>query len=164
MSEIIITEKNTTSIRWCINCTGYHPNELPTMTDLIQRSTNPQKEIWRKHLQFEKKKFLYMNRVCVLCGRSYDRNGRSDETFKATAKIVADEFAAAGISGLDDKTIEAVVAQCRKAFMTLIANRKHINPYMWKTLTFSGQLEIILNEACDAKDKKKALKQSIKLK
>lgn len=164
MSEIIIGKQETKGISWCLSCVGYHPDELPTMEDLIRRSKDPAREIWRKQQQFEKKKFLYMGKVCILCGRSYDRNGHSDETFAETAKLVQAEFDAAGIIGLDQKTIEAVVAQCRKAFMTLIRHREHINPYIWKTLTFSGQLEIILNEACDAKDKKQALKRNIRLK
>lgn len=150
-------------IPWCLYCVGYHPDDIPTSQDLVKRSLNPQKEVWRKQQQFNQKKFLYMNRVCILCGRAYDENAKLDETYKLTAKIVKMEFDDAGIHGLDDRTIEAVVAQCRKAFLTLVQYRKELNPQVWKTMTFSGQLDIIINKALETKDKKKTTKDLVKI-
>ena len=150
-------------IPWCLHCVGYHPDDIPTHKDLIMRSMNPQREIWRKQQQFAQKKFLYMNRVCILCGRAYDYNGKLDETYKLTAKIIKMEFEDAGLHGVDDKWIDATIAQCRKAFLTLIRYRKDIDPHLWKSLTFAGQLDIIINQALDTKDKKKSIKGSVKI-
>lgn len=141
-------------IPWCINCVGFHPSDAPSLVDFHERLHNPNRAVMRKHAQHAKLIGEYKDKSCMLCGRSYDANGVLDETFKITAKRVREEFINAGLFGIDDKKIEQVVAQCRKSFTVLLANRFRIPRERWQYLTFSGQLAYIITVAQETRKTK----------
>lgn len=141
-------------IPWCISCVGFHPSDSPSLVDFWERLHNPNRAVMRKHKQTAKVIGEYCNKSCMLCGRSYDETGKLDETFKITAKRVREEFQNAGVFGIDDKKIEMVVAQCRKSFTVLLANRFRIPKERWQYLTFSGQLAYIITVAQETRSQK----------
>ncbi len=141
-------------IPWCINCIGFNPNDAPSLADFWERLHNPNRAVLRKHKQHAMSLGQYTDKSCMMCGRSYDHQGELDETFALTAKRVREEFQNAGVFGVDDLKIEMVVAQCRKSFTTLLANRFRIPRDRWQYLTFSGQLAYIITVAQETKKQK----------
>lgn len=141
-------------IPWCINCVGFNPSDQPSLVDFWERLHNPNRAVMRKHQQHAKLLGEYRDKSCMMCGRSYDHQGNLDETWAITAKRVKDEFTNAGVFGVDDNKINQVVAQCRKSFTTLLANRFRIPKERWQYLTFSGQLAYIITVAQETKKQK----------
>lgn len=113
-------------IPWCINCLGLHPEDEFTVADLTQRLYSPQKRALRKMIEHTKLFNSYVDKSCMMCGRTYDEKGHwedNDKYWGLTARRVKEEFNSAGVFGIDDKKIEAVVAECRKSCTTLFRNR-----------------------------------------
>ena len=96
-----------TAINGCINCTGYHPNQIPTIHDFQRRMCNPAKDAWIQLASQKNFAHLYKNKSCSLCGRTYDENGDLDVSWKMTARRVKEEFRNAGINLDDDKWLRA---------------------------------------------------------
>ena len=151
-------------IPWCMNCTGFHPDEYPTQVDMVQRMLRPQSVILRQAARFEKKIALYRKRVCCLCGRAYTSSGELDDTWDLTARFVKMEFEHAGLYSVEDSDIKKVVASCREAVIQLF---KHIpnlqyaicrkgqfskDDYdMFERLTFAGRLNTIIELALEGR-------------
>ena len=146
MSDII----TPSGLRHCLHCVGMHPDQKVTRTEIRFRLTDMAKLMILKHRQMAEKADLYKNKSCILCGRTYDENGKCDETWKLTAHRVKQEFDHAGIYGVDDRDIEKVVAKCRKAFITLMDNKELIPLDKWEMMTFQGQLALTIAAAQDA--------------
>lgn len=148
-----VTESKA-GIKWCINCVGFHPSDEPALEDFWKRLTNPQKAVFQKHVQTQAVVNDYRNKSCMMCGRTYDKDGKCDETWKLTAERVKEELTHAGLFGVDDKKIEMIVAQCRKSFMTLLKYRFSIPKEKWPYMTFSGCLAYIITVAQETKREK----------
>lgn len=151
MANITEVKEEKLGIGWCLNCVGYHPEHMPDMRDFAKRLTNPQKDAWHQHATFLDKAAQYRNKSCALCGRSYDHDGKLDETWSITAKRVKEELQRAGIFGTDDKKVELVVARCRKSVQFLFENRFKINPKEWEKFTFAGTLALIITHAIESR-------------
>lgn len=155
MIEMIGEQKG--GINMCINCVGLHPDQQITKDFLRQRMANPQRSVVSQLNVLDSRKYLYVNKSCVLCGRTYDKEGELDDTWNLTAKRVKQEFDSAGITGVSDKNVELTVAKCRKSFNYLIQNRRYIPIKQWQLLTFSGQLTMIITAAQEARSGNKKL-------
>jgi len=153
ISEMGKGDGKTYGIPWCINCCGLHPDHIPNIMDYASKMTNPQRDAIRQIAALKKPEIinLYREKSCMLCGRTYDKAGELDETWKASAKRVKEEFDRAGIFGVDDKKIELVVARCRKSVMFLFENRFNINPLVWEKFTFAGCLALIITHSQEAR-------------
>lgn len=162
MNRIELEANSASGIAGCVNCTGIHPDKILTIRDCWNRMTAPQKEALMVQAQFEQKRHLYMNKSCSICGRTYDASGNLDESWKMTARRVAEEMQHAGIFGLDEKKIEWIVAQCRKNVETLFKNRMQLVAFARETgdwgpmerMTFSGTLAVIITNAQAARASK----------
>lgn len=156
-------------IAFCMNCVGWHPDEMPTILDAYKKMRNPQKDVWSQHQKFEKKRLsVYKNKSCALCGRSYDENGELDTSWKITAQRVKQELIDAGLFGVDDEKVDLIVARCRKSVEFLFMNRMHLlavskqehangNPDAFDKMlrfTFSGALAFIITHAQAARASK----------
>ena len=143
----------------CINCIGIHPDEPITLATAISRIKSPQKVVANQLFKFEKKREagLYNDKSCMLCGRTYDRNGNHDESWELTAQRVAEEFRNAGVDGVSDSDIRKVVASCIKSWKLLWRNRATIKPADAEMMTFVGRLTLIITHAQDARIKKNTL-------
>jgi len=157
------------SVSWCMNCVGWHPDQLPTIIDAFKKMTNAHKDAWKQQQTFEGKRLnVYANKSCALCGRTYNSDGTLDETWKETAYRVKQEFDHAGIFGVSDKDIELIVAKCRKAVRFLFKNRIYLISMATEKFnagnedaflgvqkwTFSGHLALILTHAIEARKSK----------
>lgn len=152
------TQKQSAGILCCMNCVGMHPDEPITMFEVVNRIKNPSRAVAAKLMSFEKKKkTLYANKSCMLCGRTYDNNGDLDETWELTARRVKQEFDHAGISGVTDSNIKQVVASCFKSWKTLWANRGTITAQDAEKMTFAGRLALIITHAQEARQKKNTI-------
>lgn len=164
MNNEVLTPENM-GVPFCMNCVGWHPDQLPTMVDAVKKFQNPQKDVWAQQQAFDQKRLtLYANKSCSLCGRTYKENGELDTSWEMTAKRVHDEFAAVGIQ-LDDPKVKHIVAKCRKAVQFLFENRLKLmniaieenkagNPNAMMNIqkwTFSGHLAFIMTHAIEAK-------------
>lgn len=169
MDKVATVSETRLGIPFCINCVGWHPDQLPTIIDAWRRMKDPQKDAFGQHKLFEEKRLsLYRNKSCALCGRSYDDNGELDTTWKITAKRVKQEFDNAGVFGVADKQIEIVVARCRKAVEFLIKHRMYLfavcrklelqgDPDAYEKMTrytFAGTLAFIITHAQEARKSK----------
>lgn len=145
---------------WCMNCVGFHPDELPTRTDMIERMLKPQATIIRQAARFEQKIALYRGKVCCLCGRAYRENGELDQTWELTARFVKLELEHAGIYGVGDGDVQRIVANCRKAVSELfkfvpqlqfaIRIKRQVSRNdleIFDRLTFAGRLSTIVELA-----------------
>lgn len=157
MEQVKIIEGSGVSIPWCVNCVGMNPGDAPSLLDFFERLHNPQRAVFRKHVQHQKVLHEYRNKSCMMCGRSYDANGEVDETWQITARRVKEELSNAGLFGVDDAQVEAIVAKCRKSFLTLLQNRFAIPKERWQYLTFSGCLTYIITVAQETKRKHNGL-------
>jgi len=140
-------------VAWCVNCVGFHPDKIPGLKEFALKVTAPQQDAWMqlsKMKDWEVRKY-YVNKSCMLCGRSYDASGELDITWKITAKRVHEELQRAGIFGVDEKKIELIVARCRKSVEFLFKNRFEINPTKWDRFTFAGNLALIITHAQEAR-------------
>lgn len=158
MSQIELVGSEKGGINWCVNCVGIHPDAAPDIMDYVRKMKDPGKDAMHQWQTYEKKLYLYKNKSCAMCGRTYDKNGRLDETFELTAKRVKEEFDHAGVFGVADSDIQLVVADCRKAFIYLLANRPNIQPQYWERFTFQGRLLTIICKAQDARASKNGVK------
>lgn len=147
------------TIPWCINCIGMNPLDKISMEEVRAKLNEPAKYIMAKSKQANEQWFQYSNKVCTLCGRSYDVSGKFDPSYNRTIQLVRMEFEEAGIN-ISDKQLEAVVAQCRKAIKTLIKHRFETHRFNWHCLTFKGQLDMIINKALDTRS---GIEEAIKL-
>ena len=145
------------AILCCVNCIGVHPDEPITMATAMSRIKAPQQVVHAQLMKYEKKKNLYKNKSCMLCGRTYDKDGNLDETWTLTAKRVKQEFDHAGIDGVDDAMVEQVVASCIKSWKLLWKNRGTIKPADAEKMTFAGRLALIITHAQDAREKRNTL-------
>jgi hypothetical protein len=163
MSQIEI-KRTTHGIPWCLYCVGFHPDEKPTFQSLLERMIAPQKVIVRQAVLFEKKKNLYKDKCCSLCGQAFDGKGDADLTWNLTAFYVKKELEYAGVTGVGDDKVKLIVAQCRKAVKELFKHshllrgavflkKKAAKEEMefFDRLTFSGQLNVIINAAIDGR-------------
>ena len=157
MGKATVKEKEEYSILSCINCIGVHPDETITMMTVISRMKNPIETVHRQFAKYTKKKDLYKNKSCMLCGRTYNGNGELDETWELTAKRVKIEFDAAGVPGVDDAYIKQVVASCIKSWKILWKNRATIKPEDAEKMTFCGRLALIITHAQDSRMKRNQL-------
>lgn len=160
----IEVKRTTHGIPWCLYCTGFHPDEKPTFKDLLERMVAPQKVIVRQAVRFEKKKNFYKDKCCSLCGQAYDKVGMPDLTWNLTAHYVKLELDHAGVTGVGDDKIKLIVAQCRKSVKELFKHSHLIRSIVFvkkkitkdemeffDRLTFSGQLNTIINAALDGR-------------
>lgn len=154
--DLLTGHEEKLGIPFCMNCVGWHPDQLPDLHDAIRRAHNSQKDALAQHVAFDKKRLhVYKNKSCALCGRSYKADGNLDDTWEITAKRVKGEFDNAGVFGLGDEKVKLVVAKCRKAVEILFKNRPQLLAHAKKTgdwmpmqrLTFSGQLTFIITVA-----------------
>ena len=145
-------------ITYCINCVGLHPDQVVTRDLIRQRLIDPAQNVLHQTAILNLKKYLYVNKSCSMCGRTYDNQGEFDASWKLTAKRVKQEFDNAGIHGVDDKQVDQVVAKCRKSINFLIGNKKHIPKNKWEMLTFSGQLVLIITTAQETRSEKVQLR------
>ena len=83
----------------------------------------------------------------MLCGRTYDLQGKADETWRLTAKRVKIELERAGFRSVDDKQIELLVAFGRARFLYLFEKRREIPMKEWEYLTFGGSLALAITMA-----------------
>jgi len=141
----------------CINCIGVHPDETITIMTAINRIKAPITEVHRQLAKFEKKKNLYKNKSCMLCGRTYDNEGNLDESWELTAKRVKIELDCAGVTGVDDVYIKQVVSSCIKSWKMLWKNRGTIKPADAEKMTFAGRLALIITHAQEARMKRNTL-------
>lgn len=155
-------------IPWCLNCVGYHPDELPTKHDLAMRLINPQKTLMSQATTFKNKSHVYRNRACAFCGRVYNPEGTwfdTDKDWDRTARLVNAELSAAGIIGVDESKTKLIVAECRRAvgqlmksipqFQAIVRSGKRIHPddlHLFETLTFSGRLALIITGAQEGRN------------
>jgi len=147
MDGITLLGGDKGGIPWCINCVGFHPSDAPSLADFWVRLHNPQRAAMQKMVQHRKVMDDYRNKSCMLCGRTYDSAGVVDDTYKMTAHRVKQELDHAGLFGVDEKQVEAIVAKCRKSFKFLLENRNSIPREKWEYLTFSGCLSYIITVA-----------------
>jgi len=152
--ELSLGPDKKEGIPWCLNCVGQHPDYMPDFNDFYKRTVNPQKDAWTKVIQYREKAHLYRNKSCAICGRTYNKHGELDQTWKMTAKRVKQELEFAGIYGVDDRKVELVVARCRKSVEFLFANRFQLNPRHWDKFTFAGTLATIITHAQTARNSK----------
>jgi len=139
----------------CVNCVGLHPNESVTKKEIYNKLVNHQRDLAIKLMQYQKIKHKqYANKSCILCGRSYDKKGDLDESWKQTAKKVKDEFDNSGVFGVPDNKINEVVASCRKAFIYLLNNKQYMTAEQMERFTFSGRLALIITHAQEARKSK----------
>lgn len=150
-------------IPFCMNCVGWHPDQLPDIHAAMKKMQNGNKDALAQHMAFDKKRLtVYKNKSCALCGRSYKADGNLDESWEITAKRVKEELDHAGVFGVADNKVKLVVAKCRKAVEVLFANRPALLANAHKTgdwmpmqkLTFSGQLAFIITVAQEERRKK----------
>lgn len=158
-----IEKSESLGIPWCVNCVGWHPDQVPTLNDAIKRAHNAERDAFNQFIGHEKKRLtVYANKSCALCGRTYKADGNLDESWELTAKRVHQEMQNAGLFGVDDAKVKLVVAKCRKAVETLFMNRPQLLLHAQTTgdwmpmqkLTFSGQLAFIITVAQIERKKK----------
>ena len=158
-----IAQNESGGIPFCMNCVGWHPDQLPDIRAALKRATNSQADALAQHMAFDKKRLhVYKNKSCALCGRTYKADGNLDESWELTAKRVKLELDNAGIFGVGDDKVKLVVAKCRKAVEILFANRPALLANAYKTgdwfpmqkLTFSGQLALIITVAQEERKRK----------
>ena len=163
----IEVKRTTHGIPWCLYCTGFHPDEKPNFKDLLERMVSPQRVIVRQAIRFEKKKHLYKDKCCSLCGQAYDKTGVPDLTWNLTAHYVKLELDYAGVFGVGDDKVKLIVAQCRKSVRELFKHSHLIRGMVFvkkkitkdemeffDRLTFSGQLNLIISAALDGRKMK----------
>ena len=143
----------------CINCIGVHPDETITNATITKRLHHPQKVVAIQKMKFEQKRKdgLYTNKSCMLCGRTYDKEGYLDESWELTKKRVQEEFDNAGVPGVSDEDLNKVVASCAKSWRYLWKNRAHIPPQQMEMMTFVGRLTFIISHAQEAREQKKII-------
>jgi len=167
---------NKAGIAWCIYCSSYHPDEFPTKYEMYKRMMYPNKMVLRQLKRLDKKLHLYRNKSCSLCGRSYDFSGELDESWKITARRVKQEFDYAGIYGVSDRSVDLVVSQCRKSVQTLFEQIPNLQYKIrgtgdftekdlefFTSLTFSGQLALIISGAQEGRKMKLNPRDSSKI-
>jgi len=142
------------SIPYCIACVGMHPDQKVTRTEIRFRLESMGQLLMLKHRQMRDRAHLYKDKSCICCGRTYDQNGKCDETWALTARRVKEEFDHAGIFGVDDSDINLVVAKCRKAWETLVKYKEMVPLEKWEMMTFQGQLALTIAAAQDARKSK----------
>lgn len=159
-------------IGWCVNCVGFHPDEELTIQKAMMKATNIQKDAWIQHNAMKTKKDIYAHKSCMLCGRTYNSEGVSDETFELTAKRVKQEFDNAGVFGVPDEKVKLVVADCRKSVQKLLAIRPRLVAMIHHgdaqsrqlafdtidRMTFSGRLAMIITAAQEGRRQKLGIK------
>ena len=165
---IVGSNKAGTGVPWCINCTGFHPNELMTKDELALRLIHPQKAIFKKAASIATNTHQYQNKACCLCGKVYDSTGEwldTDAAWTRTALLVRAELDAAGITGVDDSVVRLIVAKCLRAvkilfekaipqFQQILRSGKKIHPddlLLFETLSFSGRLALIITSMQDGR-------------
>jgi len=165
--DLIVSPKKDFGIPWCLSCVGFHPDQFPTIQDCWNRMNDPQKEAWAKNIQLAKKRHLYAHKSSMICGRTYDKDGNEDTTRRLTAQRVKAEFENAGVFGMDDKTVELVVAECRKSVLDLLENRMKYLAYahqnndfrIFEIKTFVGKLTSLITGAQEGRRMKMSLRK-----
>jgi hypothetical protein len=115
--------------------------------EVLNRLLNPSRHTFTKNIQFEKKRLKdYVNKSCMLCGRSYKDDGNLDETFEITARRVAEEFSSEGFN-LNAEQVKLVVALCRKRALYLIAYRAKMTREEMESYSFAGALAMLITIA-----------------
>jgi len=160
MIDDLVTEPK--GVACCFGCCGLHPDEAVDIYLMAQKMVSPERAAWKQAATFEKKKHLYRNKSCMICGRTYDKNGDLDETWKLTAERVKKEFDNAGVYGVSDKHIEWVVARCRRSVTELFKLRPQIialckqngNWDAMERMTFAGTLAMIITHAQESRKSK----------
>ena len=154
----------TNGIKYCQNCVGLHPDELPDFKHIHGMIKDPSKTVGAKILGFDNKRLLqYANKSCMLCGRSYKFDGQLDETWEITASRVKQEFEAVYIT-LPDDVVKLVVASCRKAFLYAFENRERLSMHQLERLSFAGHIAWLMTiaQTYDVGKMKHAMERGLK--
>lgn len=159
-------------VGWCIGCVGMHPDEEITLEKAMMKATNMQKDAWIQHTSMKTKKDIYAGKSCMLCGRTYNSEGVSDETFELTAQRVKSELDYAGVYGVPDDKVKLIVADCRQSVQKLFEIRPQLVGMIHHgdakakqfafdaidRMTFSGRLALIITAAQEGRRQKLGIK------
>lgn len=147
-----LVEPRDYGILSCINCIGIHPDESVNRKTIVARIHQPQKVVALQLMKYEEKRKegIYNNKSCLLCGRTYDDEGRLDESWELTRERVKQEFENGGVPGLSEEQLNKIVAKCVQAWRYLWEHRASIKPEHAELMTFVGRMDYIMCHAQEA--------------